>query len=282
VQVRAGCQIRAAPVNICAVNMSHSDWTEDERLARLRAYDILDTPPEKEFDDLAELASRLCGTPMSTVTLVDASRQWFKARKGMEATETPRDVSICSEAMLEPDIFEVLDTKEDPRFRSSGLMRSGSKLRYYAGAPLVTDDRVPLGTLCVLDEKPRDPLTPLQRFALQTLARQVMARIELRRALQRERADAEALKIANDLLEGRIEATSLELRMNRDALRKAQMAQPAQLLASLAELINTGSFVVTGTPTSVCLSQAPSDVGMVPTVKSRAQLENDTTLRIYV
>jgi GAF domain-containing protein len=203
------------------VSTNPSDRTEDERLARLRAYNILDTAPEHDFDALVELASQLCGTPMSTVTLVDENRQWFKARKGIEAPETPRAVSVCSQAIMQPGIFEVLDLREDPRFRSSELVRSGSRLRYYAGARLMTEDQVPLGMLCVLDDEPRNPLTPLQRFALQTLARQVMAQIELRRALARERADVDALRIANDLLEGRVEETSIELRMARDELRKA-------------------------------------------------------------
>jgi GAF domain-containing protein len=256
---------------------SHCDWTEDERLARLRAYNILDTPPEAEFDDLVELASRLCGTPMSLVTLVDVQRQWFKARKGLDATETPREVSFCAQAMLQPGVFEVLDTLEDARFRSNDLVRSGPKLRYYAGAPLVTHDQLPLGMLCVLDDKPREPLTALQRFALQTLASQVMAQIELRRALQQERSDAEALQIANDLLEGRIEATSLELRMNRDALRKAQTMKPADVLAALADLINTGSVDLASDSSTVCISVRPRDVGRNSAVATRAALENSNS-----
>jgi GAF domain-containing protein len=265
-----------------SVSTIHSDWTEDERLARLRAYSILDTAPEKEFDDLVELASRLCGTPMSTVSLVDAHRQWFKARKGLEATETSREVSFCAQAMLQPGVFEVLDTLEDPRFHSNDLVRSGPKLRYYAGAPLVTEDQLPLGMLCVLDDKPRDPLTPLQRFALHTLARQVMAQIELRRALQRERSDAQGLKIANDLLEGRIEATSLELRMHREALRKSQQTGPLDVLAHLADCINTGAVDVAGDSSTVCISVRTPDVSLRSASKSRAELENSNTLKIYV
>lgn len=155
---------------------------EADRLAAVRRYRILDTEPEQRFDDLALLASQICGTPMALISLVDRDRQWFKARVGVEATETGRDVSFCARAIEQPDLFVVPDALEDERFRDNPMVRGEPHIRFYAGAPLVTSEGVAIGTLCVLDRQPR-ALTPEQRAALDALKRQVESQLELRRRL---------------------------------------------------------------------------------------------------
>lgn len=158
-------------------------FDEAARLNALHTYNILDTPQERDFDDLVKLAARICDTPVSLVSLVDRDRQWFKGRYGLNLTETPRNVSFCQYAIRQPSqILEVRDATVDPRFSQSELVRQGPEFRYYAGAPLVCPEGHALGTLCVLDTKPRH-LIDSQKDALQILSRQVMAQLELRRKL---------------------------------------------------------------------------------------------------
>jgi GAF domain-containing protein len=157
-------------------------WNEEDRLAALRRYCILDTPPEPDFDDLVRLAAQVCQTPVALITLVDDRRQWFKAELGLGVRETPLVASICATAILQPGLFVVPDTTKDPRFAGNPLVQGEPHLRFYAGARLETPQGLPLGTLCVLDTKPRD-LNEEQRFTLMTLARQVMGQLELRRAI---------------------------------------------------------------------------------------------------
>lgn len=154
-----------------------------DRLRALYSYEILDTDREKEFDDVVKLAAELCGTAISVINLIDAERQWFKAEVGLGVRETPLVTSICSHAILEEDFIEIGDTLEDPRMMDNPLCCGDPGLRFYAGALLKSDTGLPIGTLCVLDWKPRC-LTPLQRDAIRVLARQVMAQLDLRRALR--------------------------------------------------------------------------------------------------
>ncbi|NVN52809.1 diguanylate cyclase [Mycolicibacterium hippocampi] len=154
--------------------------SESERLAALDSFGILDTPPEKAFDDLTSLAAHVCGVPMSAVSLVDAERQWFKARHGVDATETSRELSFCAHALQSPELLEIPDTTQDSRFADHPMVIGDPLLRFYAGAPLITADGHALGALCVLDVKP-GALTTLQRQHLQILADQVMSNLELRR-----------------------------------------------------------------------------------------------------
>jgi two-component sensor histidine kinase len=157
-------------------------WQESDRLAVLRSYRILDTPTEPVFDDLVRLAAQVCQTPMALITLIDDRRQWFKAELGLGLRETPLDLSICAKAILQPGLLVVRDTTQDPRFHDNPLVTGEPHLRFYAGALLATPGGLPLGTICVLDRVPRD-LSAEQAFALTTLAKQVMAQLELRRAL---------------------------------------------------------------------------------------------------
>ena len=157
---------------------------EDARLAVLRAYDVLDTDPEQEYDDLVALAAAICGTPKAAISLVDRDRQWFKARLGIDVPETPRDVSFCAYALLERNqVLEVPDATADERFAGNPLVTAEDGIRFYAGTPLVAADDQPLGALCVIDTQPRR-LTDTQRVALEALGRQVVTQLELRRTLR--------------------------------------------------------------------------------------------------
>jgi signal transduction histidine kinase len=153
---------------------------EVDRLAALYALNILDSPPEKDFDDIVALAASVCGVPMSLVTLVDADRQWFKAATGTDLTETPRDLSFCAHAILGRDLMVVPDAREDPRFADHPAVTVENGVRFYAAAPLVATGGHALGTLCVVDSEPRR-LGAEQLQALRALARQVTAQFELRR-----------------------------------------------------------------------------------------------------
>lgn len=155
---------------------------EASRLKSLHAYQLLDTAFEAAFDDLTKLASEICGTPIALVSLIDKDRQWFKSKVGLAADETPREVSFCGHAILGDDIFVIQDACADPRFADNPLVVGDPGIRFYAGTPLRGREGMNLGTLCVIDRKPRD-LSPLQRTALTTLKRQVEAQFELRRSM---------------------------------------------------------------------------------------------------
>jgi len=164
-----------------------AEYQEDEaaRLNKLRCLEILDTFPEEAYDDITFLAAKLAETPIALITLVDQDRQWFKSKVGVEICETPRDHAICAHAIRAPhELLVVTDAKRDPRFSDNPLVTGPPGIRFYAGAPLLCSDGMALGTLCVIDQRPRT-LTELQEQALRVLARQVVAQIELRAALAR-------------------------------------------------------------------------------------------------
>ena len=161
---------------------------ETKRLKVLWQYDVLDTVPEEVFDDLTDLAAHICETPIALISLVDEDRQWFKSRIGTSVRETSRDISFCAHAILNDGLMVVPDAAKDPRFRHNPLVTGPQKIRFYAGAPLLTPDGHALGTLCVLDNKPRQ-LRPEQKQALTVLARHVVSQLELR-AHARELAGA--------------------------------------------------------------------------------------------
>jgi signal transduction histidine kinase len=154
---------------------------DEERLKELLDYKILDTEPETAYDELSELASMICQTPIALVSLVDRERQWFKSKKGITDKELPRETSFCGHAIHESDIFIIRDSRKDLRFHNNPLVESGL-VRFYAGVPLVTPRGHAIGTLCIIDQKPRD-ISPEQVAALKTLAKQVSRNLELHRSL---------------------------------------------------------------------------------------------------
>ncbi len=147
--------------------------------------DILDTEPEQQFDDIASLASFICGTPIALISLIDENRQWFKSTVGMTEREMPRDISFCAHGILHTDVFVVEDAQLDERFASNPLVTGEAQFRFYAGSPLVTSDGHAIGMICVIDQVPRE-LEAERKKALQALARQVVALIELRRAIEQK------------------------------------------------------------------------------------------------
>ena len=176
---------------------------EVNRIEQLLRYEVLDTQDEQAFDELTQLASTICGTEVSLITLVDQDRQWFKSKVGIDATETPREIAFCSHAILQEGIFEVPNASEDERFHDNPLVTGDPDIRFYAGAPLISPSGLPIGTLCVIDSSPKK-LTDEQQLALNTLAKQVISQLELRlhnRQLARMQKNQEQLfaVVAHDL-----------------------------------------------------------------------------------
>ena len=173
---------------------------EAARLEALLNYQIIDTLPEDAYDDITLLASEICGTPMAAVSLIDSTRQWFKSKVGLAIPETARDNAFCAHAILEPDITIVSDTEADERFADNPLVTEEPWIRFYAGAPLLTQKGEALGTLCVIDQVQRT-LTEKQINSLRALSRQVMAQMELRRHVGLQEKNQQILKEYQDTLE---------------------------------------------------------------------------------
>ena len=168
-------------------------WQESDRLAALRGYRVLDTPPEPAFDGIVQLAARICEAPIALISLIDDRRQWFKAEVGLGLRKTALDCSICLTAMLQPEMTVVRDLSADPRFQRNPLVTGSPHLRFYAGVVLRTPEGFPLGALCVLDHRSRG-LTEDQAFTLETLAQQIMWQLNLRRSMREREEDLEAAR----------------------------------------------------------------------------------------
>ena len=154
---------------------------ENKRIEALRSYHILDSIPEKEYDDLTLIASQICGVPISLISLIDEDRQWFKSRHGINGQETEREHAFCAHAINYPDaVFTVNDSRQDDRFKDNPLVIGDPHVVFYTGVPIVTDDGMALGTLCVIDNQPRE-LNSDQINALKALSNQVLQLLELRR-----------------------------------------------------------------------------------------------------
>lgn len=195
---------------------------EAARLAALRAQQVLDSLPEQMFDDIVRVASNVCGTPIALISLVDEDRQWFKAKVGLQANETPRDQAFCAHAILQPDQpFVVPDATQDPRFAQNPLVTGSPDIRMYAGAPIVSHSGHALGTVCVIDQTPRE-LTAEQIDSLQALSRQVSHLLELRRVTRNS-----------------VDSVQSQLLAKSDKLREVQRqveALKAQVVSLQAEL----------------------------------------------
>jgi GAF domain-containing protein len=182
---------------------------EAERLNTLRGYGILDTHPEDRFDDLTRLATLICGTPISLISLVDEDRQWFKSKTGLEMCQTPREEAFCAHAIMSPELLLVPDASQDPRFATNPLVLGELHVRFYAGAPLTAPNGHHLGALCVIDRVPRQ-LSREQLESLRILSRQVMAQVILGKNLHdlttalkaKEDLEQDIQKLIQDFLPG--------------------------------------------------------------------------------
>lgn len=227
---------------------------ESERIQKLLSYEVLDTEKECAYDDLTRLAAHICGTPIGLVSLVDVSRQWFKASQGLgDVAQTPRDLAFCAHAILKPQVLVVPNALEDSRFANNPLVTGEPHIRFYAGAPLISPEGYALGTLCVIDSVPRE-LSSSQIDALETLARQVVSQLEMRLTVQqvkreiKEREQAEAqLKQANADLEDKIkERTTLIAQKNTQLEAALQELQQAQIHLVHSEKISSLGQLVSG------------------------------------
>ena len=213
---------------------------EAERLACLRAYAILDTPEEQAFDDLTRLASHLCGTPIATVTLIDADRQWFKSRVGLTGRETARGLAFCDHTIRGPGLMVVPDAAADPRFAANALVTGDPNIRFYAGVPLRVAGGHALGALCVIDTTPRE-LSPAQLDALAALGRQVEAQFEARRSLRElaaaneGRRRAEAVRKQAEASSRQAEAVSRQAEAVTRQAEAGRQEATERLVAELAE-----------------------------------------------
>jgi signal transduction histidine kinase len=207
---------------------------ESQRLATLQAYHILDTAPEASFDELTALAAELIGCPISLISLIDEHRQWFKSRHGLDVQETPREQAFCAHTLEKPDeVLVVANALEDERFVDNPLVTGNPKIRFYAGAPLVAENGQVLGTLCTIDNQPRE-LSAKETRLLQLLGRQVTRELELRRLLVQSLAQQQELQ-----------ATQAEL------LRTSKLAAIGEMISMIAHqwrqplsLISTGVSAV--------------------------------------
>jgi PAS domain S-box-containing protein len=175
---------------------------EAGRIQALRQYAVLDTLPEQTLDDLTALAAQICGAPIALISLVDEHRQWFKAKVGLKMGETARDISFCSHAVNQKEMFIVPDATRDERFADNPLVTGDPRIRFYAGAPLVNPENAAVGTLCVIDHVPRN-LTPAQKQALHLLGRQVMTHLELRRRTRELSGLAAIVEYSDDAIIGK-------------------------------------------------------------------------------
>lgn len=190
---------------------------EHARLEALRAFQILDSPPEEAFDNITALAKYITGVPIALVSLIDEGRQWFKAKVGLEACETSREISFCGHAIHNPEPFIIENALDDPRFADNPLVTGPPDIRFYCGIPLGTKEGLNLGTLCVIDRRPRQ-LNPEQVQMLQKLAGQVMSQMEMRIMNRQLGEMAEAAEQANQAKSLFLASMSHEIRTPMNAI----------------------------------------------------------------
>ncbi|WP_008309608.1 ATP-binding protein [Leptolyngbya sp. PCC 6406] len=200
---------------------------EEQRLSKLLSYNILDTPSEAAYDDIAQLAAYICKTPIALVSLVDLDRQWFKATVGLDASETHRDLAFCAHAILGTSIFVVPDAKADTRFADNPLVTGPPYIRFYAGAPLITREGLALGTLCVISPEPQT-LSAEQTQALAALSRQVVSQLELKLSHQ---------NLSHEMAKQQQTAAALQQAQVK-MIQSEKMSSLGQLVAGVAHEIN--------------------------------------------
>ncbi|WP_199333483.1 response regulator [Oculatella sp. FACHB-28] len=202
------------------------------RLQALNRCEVLDTPPEAAFDDLTRLAAQICQTPVALVSLVDAKRQWFKSKVGLDASETPRNVAFCAHTVLQPEALLIVpNALADPRFANNPLVTADPHIRFYAGAPLVTPDGFTLGSLCVIDFVPRN-LSLEQQETLRVLARQVVTQLELRHNLKTVEKALKQRQQAEDSLQHQIHRALLLKKITEEIRQSLDIQQIFQTTAT--------------------------------------------------
>lgn len=260
-------------------NPTAPSWDETERLAALRSYGILDTPQEQAFDDVVRIAAHVCNAPISVINLIEDTRQWFKAEVGLGVRETPLNVSICARILLQPGVTVVSDLSRDHCFDCNPLVAGEPNFRFYAGALLETAEGLPLGTVCVLDYKPRE-LTEEQAFTLRALARQVMTQLELRRALAAQQRAREQQQLLIRELHHRVKNTlaTVQAIMGSTARSSSSMEQFQQaFIGRIASLGKTHSLLTeerwqtVSLHELVCLELEPYDDATGKRIQIRGQ-----------
>ena len=229
---------------------------EELRQQELESLELLDTPPEKEFDDIIELAAQICNCPVSFLSLLDKDRQWFKAVKGLDAAETRRDISFCSHTILQEEVMVVEDALLDARFADSPLVTGETKMRFYAGTPVYSPSGQPLGAVCVVDHKP-NTLSAAQRQSLVLMAKQVTHLLTLRKQNLLIRKKAEEM----------LELKSLAIRENirQQEIEKQHIAR--ELHENLAQTVAASNINL-----NIALSNADKRLSLVE--DSQAQLRD--------
>jgi signal transduction histidine kinase len=262
------------------------DVDEEKRLETLRSYGILDTPPEEEYDDLTSIAAYICGAKISLVTLVDAERQWFKSAHGLSIRETPREYSFCAHAIWEPgDMFVIEDARKDDRFKDNPLVTGEPNIVFYAGVPLRAHNGAPLGTLCVIDDAPRE-LSADQAKTLRALSKQVGKLLELRRTNRElgetvgrlteknEELEAFAKRAAHDIrspLGGIVQTVQLMQLEHSDELSEELGRLVGWISKSAYRLIHMIDGLLSHSKSDRLLSEASEDVSIS---QIREELDN--------